>query len=144
MKIVYDGIMTEKIEDVLEEKRLKAKRFSERSICSGNKSFLFILPDGNVTICEELYWHKQFFLGNIIKQGIKEIWDSERALAQHYFPQSLIPSDSACSSCESYEECRWGKGVCYRNIMKGYGEDKWYYPDNNCPKASNEIYELMV
>ena len=42
-------------------------KFNERSVCAGNYLQLFILPDGNVTICEELYWHPKFIVGNILE-----------------------------------------------------------------------------
>lgn len=29
--------------------------------------------------------------------------------------------------------------VCYREIVKKYGFDKWYYPDVNCPLVKQQI-----
>ena len=55
-------------------------KFNERSVCSGNYLQLFVLPDGNVTICEELYWHPKFIVGNILEQSLNDIWNSEAAL----------------------------------------------------------------
>lgn len=107
--------------------------FFERGFCSGNYSSLFILPDGNVTMCEELYWNDKFFLGNVLDNSISDIWNSEKALSLYHLKQDAIPSDSACSSCSDFEKCRGLKQVCYKEIIKCYGEKKWYYPDTNCP-----------
>lgn len=37
------------------------------------------MPDGKVTICEELYWHPHFIIGDLKKQTLKEIWNSQKA-----------------------------------------------------------------
>ena len=29
---------------------------------------MYILPDGKVTICEELYWNEHFIIGDVTKQ----------------------------------------------------------------------------
>lgn len=65
-------------------------KFNERSVCAGNYLQLFILPDGNVTICEELYWHPKFIVGNILEQSLNEIWNSKAALNLYYLKQSDI------------------------------------------------------
>lgn len=46
-----------------------------------------------------------------------------------------FPSDSLCHSCKQFEACRSIRQVCYREIVRKYGTDKWYYPDVNCPFA---------
>lgn len=108
-------------------------QFFHRSFCSGLYSSLYILPDGNVTICEQLYWNKQFIVGNIIEQTLEEVWNSDKAKSLYYIKQEDIPSDSLCHSCKHFNACRSTKQVCYREIIRKYGSDKWYYPDVNCP-----------
>lgn len=107
--------------------------FLNRGLCSGNYSSLFILPDGKVTICEELYWNKKFIIGDIKESTIREIWNSESALDLFNLKQGSIPSDSKCRECSIYSKCRSVRQVCYKEIIKKYGENKWYYPDVNCP-----------
>ncbi len=73
-------------------------KFNERSVCSGNYLQLFVLPDGNVTICEELYWHPKFIVGNILEQSLNDIWNSEAALIficshNFIFPMQVPVSD---------------------------------------------------
>lgn len=111
--------------------------FFKRANCSANYSSLFILPDGQVTICEELYWNPHFLIGNILNQTIEEIWNSQKALDLFYINQKNIPKESLCSACDVFEKCRSVKQVCYKEILKKYGEDKWYYPDILCPKSND-------
>lgn len=95
----------------------------------------YILPDGNVTMCEQLYWNKNFIVGNIIHHNLAEVWNSDKAKAIFFIKQEDIPSDSLCHSCKQFEACRSIRQVCYREIVRKYGTDKWYYPDVNCPFA---------
>lgn len=129
---------------VSEEKNItydeKLKVFNNRGICSGNFSSLFILPDGKVTICEELYWHPQFIIGNIIEQSLEEVWNSQIAHEVYAFKQQNIAKNSACAVCEEYEKCRSLKQVCWRDIIRAYGSDNWTYPDPNCPKSPTPIF----
>ncbi len=110
-------------------------QFFQRSFCSGLFSSLYILPDGNVTMCEQLYWNKNFIVGNIIHHNLAEVWNSDKAKAIFFIKQEDIPSDSLCHSCKQFEACRSIRQVCYREIVRKYGTDKWYYPDVNCPFA---------
>lgn len=113
-------------------------QFFQRSFCSGLFSSLYILPDGNVTMCEQLYWNKDFIVGNIIKDTLAEVWNSEKAKSIFFIKQEDIPSDSLCHSCGQFEACRSTRQVCYREIIRKYGTDKWYYPDVNCPFAKRQ------
>ena len=110
-------------------------QFFQRSFCSGLFSALYILPDGQVTICEQLYWNKDFIVGDILKSSIKDIWNSDKAKSIFFIQKEDIPSDSLCHSCDKFEACRSIRQVCYREIIRKHGKDKWYYPDTNCPFA---------
>lgn len=112
--------------------------FFARGSCSGNYTSLFILPDGKVTLCEQLYWNPVFILGDVKEQGILDIWNSQKARDMYNLKQSLIPPDSLCHTCDKFVECRSEKQVCYREIVKYIGADKWYYPDMNCPYFKND------
>lgn len=113
-------------------------KFFDRAFCSGLFSSLYILPDGKVTMCEQLYWKERFIVGNVMENSISEIWNSEKAKSIFYIKQSDIPEDSLCHSCSQFKKCRGLKQVCYREIIKKYGDDKWYYPDVNCPFTKND------
>lgn len=111
----------------------KVTGFLNRALCTGNFSQLFILPDGKVTICEELYWHPRFIVGDINKQGLQEIWESEKALSLYNIKQDELSEKSACKTCGLFSECRELKQVCYRDIIRKYGFEHWDYADAKCP-----------
>lgn len=119
--------------DMEKNEQEKIVEFMNRGYCSGNFSNLFILPDGKVTICEELYWHSAFILGDLNTQSLMDIWNSDKAVHLYQLKQSEIPADSRCHQCKVFDNCRSFKQVCYKQIVKKYGSDKWYYPDPDCP-----------
>lgn len=113
------------------------ENFFSRSYCSGLYSSLYILPTGKVTICEQLYWgNPKFYVGDILFNSLDEVWNSEASKRIFFIKQTDIPSDSLCHSCQDFTICRTNKQVCYRDIIKKHGSEKWYYPDVNCPYAA--------
>lgn len=122
----------------------KMNSFMSRGLCSGNFSHMYILPTGDVTICEELYWNKHFIMGNIRTQSLTEVWNSTKALSLFNLCQKDIPEDSPCCKCDYFKDCRETRQTCYRDTIKAYGEDKWYYPDVNCPYAPKPKYNTKL
>jgi len=108
---------------------------NQKVLCSGNYSNLVILPDGDVTICEQLYWHPRFLIGNVVNSSISEVWKSKKALNLYKIKQKEIRGNSPCSSCFDFEVCHEYKHICWLNAIKAYGNDNWDYPDPDCPKA---------
>lgn len=129
----FQGYFTK--EDFLTNETEKEKTFKGRVRCSGNFTTFTILPDGKVTICEELYWHPRFIIGDIMKQSIEEVWNSERALELYNISKNMIREESPCKQCEEFEKCHKLKGVCWKQILYAYGYENWDYPDPSCPKA---------
>ena len=72
----------------------RINQFFKRSFCSGLFSSLYILPDGKVTMCEQLYWNKDFIVGNVLSDSIMDIWNSEKAKSIYFIKQENIPNDS--------------------------------------------------
>ena len=122
----------------------KMNSFMSRGLCSGNFSHMYILPTGDVTMCEELYWNKNFIMGNVKEQSLMDIWTGNKALSLYHICQNDIPEDSHCSKCEFFNDCRDVRQICYREIIKAYGEDKWYYPDVNCPYAPSPKKDMKL
>lgn len=122
----------------------KMNSFMSRGLCSGNFSHMYILPTGDVTMCEELYWNKNFIMGNVKEQSLMDIWTGSKALSLYHICQNDIPEDSHCSKCEFFNDCRDVRQICYREIIKAYGEDKWYYPDVNCPYAPSPKKDMKL
>lgn len=122
---------------------VKRKNFINRSKCTANINSLYVLPDGKVGICEELYWNKNFILGDLNKQNIMEIWNSEKATKLYKLSQSNFRMESACSICTDFDYCRLNSGVCWKLIIAAYGEDHCDLPDPRChyaPPITNLIY----
>jgi radical SAM protein with 4Fe4S-binding SPASM domain len=117
-----------------EEQRQKA--WKERAYCTADRDGFVILPDGRVTVCEELYDHPAFLIGDLQRQSIMEMWRSSQAEALLYPDQNSVP-DGACKTCETFVECNSIRGRCWRDILKSYGSGRPHWPDPKCPKAPN-------
>lgn len=122
--------------------KTKLENFNSRSICSANQKGFVILPNGEVTICEELYWNPHFLIGDIKKQSIMEIWNSDRATNLFYLNQKDLETDSTCSICDNFIQCRHFKGVCWKMVIMAYGNNKWSESDPSCPKSPNPKIEF--
>ena len=122
----------------------KQRLFKNRAQCSGNFHSFYILPDGKVTICEELYWLPQFIIGDVLKQSIREIWNSEQALALYRFSRERVSPQSACRGCDDFDSCHSRRGVCWKQVIYAYGEENWDYPDPRCPKAPVPRNEFWI
>lgn len=124
-------------EDTHKSSSIRMERFPKRVLCSGNLYFMVVLPDGKVTICEELYWHPKFIIGDLAIQTIEEVWKSPRALELYHFSKSEIRPQSICKTCpdDEFTDCHERHGVCWKEILRSYGYNNWDYPDPGCPKA---------
>ncbi len=122
----------------------KKADYPNRPQCSGNFQAFNILPDGKVTVCEELYWHPRFIIGDLMKQSIREVWNSEEALALYRFSRDAVGETSACKTCADFDGCHQGKGVCWKQVMYAYGEENWDYPDPRCHLAPEPINEFWI
>lgn len=122
-------------QSLLRKQMCNQSEFNDRSTCSANVNGFVILPDGKVTICEELYWNPQFIIGDLKTQTIMELWSSEKAWNLWNLQQSIFPKESACSICEKFDECRHGAGVCWKMVIGAYGKENAFYPDPRCPHA---------
>lgn len=111
--------------------------------CSANYSNIFILPDGLVTICEQLYWKPNYLIGDLKTQSIEEVWTSPQALKLAFPKRSYFRTKSICSSCTIFDECMSFPNRCIADIIKGYGEENSDYPDPRCNKAPDFIYDLL-
>lgn len=117
--------------------------FNERARCTANLDGFVILPDGKVTICEELYWHDAFLLGDLSQQGIMDVWTSEKALNLWNLDNGDMPEYTSCRTCEEIHQCRQNRGVCWKMIMQAYGMEKVFLPDPRCPKAPAPYFDII-
>ena len=102
------------------------------------------MPNGDVTICEQLYWNKNFIIGNVFEQSIENICNSEASIKLAYPDKEDFPKDSACKECELFKHCYHEKrNKCWTNTIKIYGDKNWLNPDPRCifaPKVTKKIY----
>lgn len=104
--------------------------------CSALNNHMFVLPDGKVTICEQLYWKPQFIIGNLSDQDIPEVWNSSRVNELINFDKNNVRKESKCSTCQIFESCyNKDKNRCWADIIKAYGDENWDFPDPRCKKA---------
>lgn len=85
--------------------------------CGILENRLFVLPDGKVTLCEQLYWHPQFILGDLKEQTLAEIWQSPRAKALFEMGQTQFRENSACTKCHIFEFCRKNHRRCLVKVI---------------------------
>ncbi|NOR46052.1 MAG: radical SAM protein, partial [Candidatus Delongbacteria bacterium] len=111
--------------------------YMDRSLCSAYRLGFVVLPDGKVTGCEELYYDKDFIIGNLKKQTIMEIWNSNKRKNLLQPLQNQFSKDSPCKYCDEiyFKECNEIKGRCWRESLKFYG--KHDFPDYRCPLSKN-------
>lgn len=117
-------------------------RCFEGSECSALNSHLFVLPDGKVTICEQLYWNPRFLIGDVTSMTLKEIWNSKKARSLCSLRQTDLQPQSPCGRCALFEQCFGYRNRCWSDIIKAYGPDCWDYPDPRCTWAPTMKYNL--
>jgi radical SAM protein with 4Fe4S-binding SPASM domain len=130
-QITFSGGVAQPVDDSLDERR---RRYRSRAQCTANRNAFILLPDGQVTVCEELYYHPAFLIGDLRRQSIMEMWQSEAALAL-VNPQRADVPDGACALCPDFDECNTGLGRCYKKTLQAYGYDRPHWPDPSCPYA---------
>ena len=112
------------------------------SRCSANYSNIMVLPDGQVTICEQLYWNPKYIIGDLTKQTIPEVWNSQWALELAFPKRENFRDSSPCKRCKIFEECYAFPNRCIVDVLKGYGEENDDFPDPRCAMAPPFIMEL--
>lgn len=120
-------------ETIIEKKTREDFLYTNTSSCPANKSMFYILPDGQVTVCEQLFWHPQYIIGNICDSTIMELWASEKAVSMYEERLLHAKPDSPCYSCEDKKRCSDLNLICYKNIVIAHG-NRFDMPDPRCPK----------
>ncbi|WP_329904839.1 radical SAM/SPASM domain-containing protein [Porphyromonas pogonae] len=112
----------------------QGSRFFKGARCSANISNMIVLPDGKVTICEQLYWLPEFIIGDLSEPttSIFDVWNSARAKELYHFIPNKTISNSPCSICEIRRDCFSYGNRCIADIIKAYGKSGWDYPDPRC------------
>jgi radical SAM protein with 4Fe4S-binding SPASM domain len=109
----------------------KTESWNNRARCSGGYSSMTILPDGAVTLCEQMPKHEDFIVGDISNKSIDDVWNSD-GLVAWLFPLREKFSDSVCYRCDDFYTCVHNSGWCYRDSLFAY--DTIYEAPPRCPK----------
>lgn len=116
--------------------------------CIANTYSMYIISNGKATLCELLYYNQDFYTGDINNNTIKEIWNSEYSLRLFSPKKSDFVNNEGnpCYTCKEFDNCKTqnGKTICYVDIIKAYGSQKYDYPDPRCPKAPKHNSELLL
>ncbi len=110
--------------------------------CTANTTNMMILPNGEVTICEQLYWHEHFIIGNVKEATIADIWTGKKALSLWNLQQNKISELSPCKRCKDFDKCFEQGNRCYADIMKAYGKQNHDFPDPRCIFAPKFYYKM--
>ncbi|MEG0518339.1 MAG: SPASM domain-containing protein, partial [Bacteroidales bacterium] len=103
--------------------------------CGALNNNCFVLPDGKVTLCEQLYWHPKFVIGDLKEQTIQQMWTSDKAKALLNVQSESNRKESACKTCNSFDFCSAKRRKCWAKIINAYGEKNWDFPDPRCEYA---------
>jgi MoaA/NifB/PqqE/SkfB family radical SAM enzyme len=127
----------------IKDRNSKEETYKKRGLCSANVRQVFILPNGDVTICEELMFHPQFILGNVIEQDLGTIWKNNKLKT---LEDKKIYMNSRCGKCKKFVSCKSSesRGVCWKEILHAYGMEKWNFPDPKCPHAPTNMRPFYV
>ncbi|MCD8265075.1 MAG: SPASM domain-containing protein [Tannerellaceae bacterium] len=110
--------------------------------CSALNYHMFVLPDGKVTICEQLYWDPRFIIGDLTKENILEVWNSNQAFHLANLQREDIRKESTCRSCKIFEDCFGARNRCWSDILKAYGRENWDYPDPRCKRSPAMVNDI--
>ncbi len=110
--------------------------YAKRAHCSGGRYAFVLLPDGRVTLCEELYYHPEYIVGDLRHQSIPEMWNSPEMMRV----MEPVRDDfvgSPCFECEEFDECHRTQGRCWKRALKAYRDqpNAAHWPDPYCPSA---------
>jgi radical SAM protein with 4Fe4S-binding SPASM domain len=111
-------------------RNLTPEVWAKRPICSGGRTKMLIKPDGAVTLCEQTPNEPAFTVGNVFKDGIMGIWNSD-SIRRFNHPTRDLFKNSVCYECTVFENCMYVKGWCFRDSLACYGTVYEAPPD--CP-----------
>jgi radical SAM protein with 4Fe4S-binding SPASM domain len=110
----------------------REKEFSGFPRCGVGRSCVIIAPGGAVIGCEQAPQTGEFILGNVRKQSLLEVWQSEK-MARFMAVTREQYKGTVCEDCERFDGCYKEKGGCFIESIRAYGTR--FAPHPLCPKA---------
>lgn len=105
-------------------------------VCTGGRLSLVINNNGDVTFCERLLDNKQFVVGNIYKQALTDIWNSDN-LKKFVNPSPIFFEDQPCEHCSKFNKCICENGLCYARVYQM--NSIAFSIDPFCEKSNNKM-----
>lgn len=109
----------------------RSTSWAARALCTGGRAAMYIMPNGDVTLCEQIPHAAQYVVGNVLEEDLRSIWHGGRLLDLIHPARDRF-SGSVCFSCDEFDECHHGRGYCYRESLFCYGTI--YDAPPTCPK----------
>lgn len=117
--------------------------FKERAICNAGRNAITLLPNGEVTVCENLPYQKEFILGNLAETSVKEFWNGSGVKKWLSPPdRDVFAENSPCRKCKktSYNTCHKLYSRCLRFCYETFKHTN--EGDIHCPLVHFEPYRL--
>jgi radical SAM protein with 4Fe4S-binding SPASM domain len=94
---------------------------------------MMVCADGKVIPCEQMPETEEYFCGDLSRESIQEVWDSDRLRERTYgLPREKFRGNS-CYDCDERDRCLGVEGYCIRDISQFRGN--MYQPPIECPKS---------
>ena len=120
--------------------RRSEEKWKVRASCSAGRTNLGIAPDGKAILCEQMPFSIPYFVGDLTKQSILDVWNSTELLKFVYPPKEFF-TDTPCSGCIDFQECVYDRGYCFREALFAFG--RLHHPPPDCPRAPEVDYRLV-
>ncbi len=107
--------------------------WSKRTLCSAGRCSMQVMPNGDCILCDQIPHREEFVVGNIMQQGLMDVWHSPRVSAFIFPPRDHF-AGTVCFTCERFDACHEGLGYCFRDSLFHYGTVFDAPPD--CPRQT--------
>jgi radical SAM protein with 4Fe4S-binding SPASM domain len=120
-----------------ESQKERAERWESRASCSAGRTTLGIAPDGSAVLCEQIPLDAKYFVGDLKRQSIMEVWNSPELLGFIYSAREKFDG-TPCHVCTDFNNCIHETGHCFRDALFAYG--RIHHPPPNCPHMPAGTY----
>ncbi|MGO9316552.1 MAG: radical SAM protein [Terracidiphilus sp.] len=130
-------------QDEIGEPRTEEQRRSDweqRAVCTGGRATLIVLPNGDVTLCEQLPHLPDNVVGNLLRESVLEIWNGA-AVDRFIHPERSKFEGTVCCTCPEFDDCHTGRGYCYRDSLSAFGSV--YDAPPGCPRQQKTPLRLV-
>ncbi|MGP8269785.1 MAG: radical SAM protein [Terracidiphilus sp.] len=114
--------------------------WQHRPVCTGGRAALYVQPNGDVSLCEQLPHTPEHIVGNLLRQSLQEIWNGA-AMDSFLHPGRSKFEGTVCRDCPEFDQCHCGCGYCYRDSLSAFGSV--YDAPPTCPRQEKIPLRLV-